>query len=320
MAMNYMKNSRNFALALASSLFLGACGGGGGSDSADGGGGGSDTTSGFSGNQNPATIGSNDDAKNIAYAGTEGVYQTINSETVGVPVGSLVQEVNTDSVREALRQELVALIQDEELGTLPVSATVLLEGECGGDIQFESSNEQAGGGFDATYIYNNYCVNSGAEQVTVNGTADYTSTSSGGELDSYTITQDLTYTQAGGIISRLSGTTTCDFSDQIPSCSYLNDFAAPNGEIFRVENTSATQNDNGNWNASGTVYDSDLGSVEFSSSDVDRDCANGNFAGGTIEITDNSGNVVVTINFTGCNDCVVTFAGNSETYSQPDRG
>lgn len=315
---------RNLLIAGSSAMLLAGCLGG----SSGGGGGGDDSsgTTSFDGNTDAASVTSNDDAAQVAYASTEGTYQAINSDTTNVPTAALVQSAD---VEDTLTADLLSIIEEnDELTLTPTAASTLVEGDCGGEILFESDDDQnaapENGTIDYSYTYDNYCITTGdGGQVITDGTGDYSATYENSELTEYSITWNLTYTLEDGqiITSELSGTTTCDFSNDTISCTYSDDFTGPDGEVYRVENVEVSDDGNGNYGVSARVYDGDLGYVDFEASDINRqDCDNGNFAGGgTITITDSSDNVVVEVSFTNCNDCVVTFGGNAETYPQPDR-
>ena len=310
---------RNLLVAGGSAMILAGCLGGGG-----GGGGGSSDDGSFSGNTDPASVSSQDDAAAVSYAATEGAYQAINSETTSLPTAAVIQSTN---VEDELTADLLELIEEnEQLSLSPTAATTLLTGDCGGEVRFDSDDEQNSnpdnGTVEFSYTYDSYCITSSdGGQITTDGTGDYTATYENGQLVEYSMTWDLTYTLDDGqtIVSELSGTTTCDFSDNTFSCTFSDDFTGPNGETYRVENVSVSEDNNGNYGVSARVYDGDLGYVDFEASDINRrDCDNGNFQGGTITITDGEGNTIE-VQFTNCNDCVVTFNGVSNTYDQPDR-
>ena len=84
-----------------------------------------------------------------------------------------------------------------------------------------------------------------------------------------------------------------------------------NGLSYRVENIEGDEND-----LSARVYDEDLGYFDIDASSLTYSCDNGNFSTGTISILDSSGEEVISVSFPNCNDCVVTYGGNADTYSQ----
>ncbi|TDT40371.1 hypothetical protein DES49_2137 [Halospina denitrificans] len=313
---------RNLLIAGSSALLLAGCLGG-----SSGGGGGDDDTitrTTFDGNENQATVSSNDDAAEVAYASTEGTYQAINSETTDVPTAAIIESAE---VEDALTADLLRIIEEnDQLSMTPTAATLVAEGSCGGEILYEGDDESGtteNGTLNFSYTYDNYCVSTNGGQIVTDGTGDYSATYVNSELTEYSMTWNLTYTVDDGqtVTSTLLGTTTCKgLNTATPTCSYSEDFEGPDGETYRVENVSINEDSNGNYDVSARVYDGDLGYVDFDASGIDRqNCANGNFTGGTITITDSSGAVVVEVSFPNCTECVVTFGGNAERYNQPDR-
>lgn len=314
-------------LLVAASIGLAACGGSSSSDS------GPDTDSGTGNLGDPsgtdftnvkqATIFSDKDAAEVAYAATEGVYQGINSSNAenAIPIGGLVSEYD---IREALAldaRELAAAVQP--ISGLPVGAIQTVEGTCGGSATINTGDDEfpENGTASYKYTYTDYCLAlDDTSSYNLDGTAEYSFTNVSGQLTKYTYSWDLTYKITGedAVTSRVTGTTTCLLESSTYTCTYSDDFTGPNGEVYRVENVAVTQSGNGTYDASARVYDTDVGYVDFSASGI-LQCSNGNFENGTIEITDSTGAVVVEVSFPDCNQCIVTFGGNAESYPQPTR-
>lgn len=277
----------------------------------------------FDGGVEPASVSSNEQAADLAFAAVEGTFQAVQTKALAVPSRALVRSVDAD---DPLTAELLRMVEgNDRLALLPTVAASLMDGDCGGEVDVEIDHDRAGrpdnGSVEFTYRYSDYCIATDQGRVITDGRGDYTATYKDAALTRYSIAWNLTRRRDDGdpLSVSLGGKTTCEFSDSPIRCRYSEDFTGSDGEPYRISDVVVSRNGNGNFSVSGRVHDGDLGFVDLSASGVDlRNCDRGGLAGGSITLQTESGEPLAGVSFPNCSEFVVTFGGNAETYPQPD--
>lgn len=104
------------------------------------------------------------------------------------------------------------------------------------------------------------------------------------------------------------GSIVCE--DYFFSCEASEDFTAADGTEFRIENAEYSYNSTlGSYDLSATVYHEDYGNVDISATNMNFCIVDDEEIypeSGTIEITDVTESVVMTLDFTGCNEYTLT--------------
>jgi len=119
-----------------------------------------------------------------------------------------------------------------------------------------------------------------------------------------------------GLVQSVSGSATC--TNNGLNCTYSEDFAASNGTDYRVEDVVVTGNASSGYDMTARVYHEVYGYVDVVATGLTY-CTDGtgNLATGNISVTDSNGLIVLEVEITSCNDCVVIFGGVSTIVPQP---
>ncbi|MCK0163711.1 hypothetical protein [Marinobacter sp. S6332] len=302
--------SSKAGLAVVFSALLGVtgCGGSsssGGGDPANGGDNGGGNGGGTV-NEQPANIQSEDDAELGANAAVESARQAILLEDVptgGFPGGVTIAEQSQSGWLHTHTLDLVKLNQ------LPTAAdVVVIEGDCGGNVTFDSND----GGNSLRYNFNNYCVSdgSGGDRQVVDGTMSYFGYENIGTEGRWGYDFNYTITYRGET-ELVQGSYTCNGTG-FTGCSYANNYEGRNGRSYRSENVSVSES-NGNYDVSARVYDEDIGYVDYQASNLVL-CEGGyGFSSGTITVSDEASNEVLTVTFSGCSSFTMTYQGTGYT-------
>ena len=242
-----------------------------------------------------ATI-SDTNAQALAIAGTEGVKQAVDSDTVS-PFAKINNTSTTGDFTVALAQQLSA---DPKLAEQTIDIC-----EFGNVIM--NINESNGSG---SIVYNS-CVIGGS---LINGSANFTS-SKVGSITTTTITfVDFTIT-FNGETETIDMSATCIFNSDTASmsCSYNSTALGIDGRTYSVSNVTVTGDNLSGYSVSATISDPDHGNITISTgSPITLNCSNGQPDSGSIIITDGSNSMTVTFN--SCSSYTVTLNGNSNLY------
>ncbi len=268
-------------------LMLGACGG------SSGGGGGGDAI-----NTSRATV-TADNQGQMATAAAEGSKKAVDSSNA--PIAVLLD--GSDLPLQLARQVRAHLLAS----SLVVGPTIDVSAQAcpNGGVATVTYPDNAGESGSGTSRYSG-CQGPG---YTINGTAVYRWTNN---FENFSYEYDLTVSD-GTRSYNLRGTVTCTGGSEF-SCSYTEDFSA-DGRRFRIENVQVSGNNTSGYNVSVRVYDEEFGYVDISATGITI-CDNGNIGTGQIQVTDSTGNVVLQIDFTNCDQMVVTFDGVGTTLDQ----
>jgi hypothetical protein len=287
-------------------ISLAACGGGSSSSGSDG-----TIDTSFVGNSSAATA-SSSNAPTLARAASEGALQA--AATVDAPIG---YETNLDELNRELNAQIIDMVL---AGDTPIAATETTAGNCGGEIRVTTpdySSFNPGDTYSASAVYDNYCVGYGSFTYVINGSYySNINTRNDGSISRaiYSFDYEATSNYGGeGNVIRYSATQDCAYnsSSQQTSCTISDNFTGVDGRSYRVENFEGDEYD-----LSARIYDQDYGYFDIEASSLGYACDNGNFSFGSITIEDSSGNEVISVTFPNCNDCVVTYGGTANTYSQ----
>lgn len=289
------------ALLAATALLLSACGGSGGGDN-DTTGERNETGSGtnYTGSESAATV-TADNQQEIAFTSREGTERVIEQSEAGgssFPTGVEVQDLN-----ELVNTLTLNLL---EAGQLPTAVTQTVEGDCGGNAVVESDDEGESGSIE----YNNFCVSSEGETVVMDGRVEFSFTETLYIMDYQDIT--LTY---DGITQELDMEVRCEVSGETFDCTYNSDFTGSDGRTYRSSNAEVTGSASTGYNVSARIYDPDHGYIDIEANNIVV-CDGGGISSGSISVSDNSGSVVMTVEFSSCDTMTVTYDGSAEIYDQ----
>lgn len=310
--------SLSFLSVVTFSLILAACGGGGGGGSSS-----SAPDPGFSGNTSRATV---DDTN--AEGLSRGVVQSASrvevydqsslgglraANTEGLDI-HIIAEDATDSFvdelvyrygNEGLAARIDTTIDCDISGTARLIFPTLTQGQ---------PVPQTGSG---TLIYND-CSDFDFPNEAIDGTVDigWNGFDETRGFQNFTVTINVTVTIAGRGSQRVVGTITCsNFGATCTSSIPLEDFTGEDGTDYRVENVEVTGNASSGYNMTARVYHETYGYVDIVATGLIL-CSNGNIQAGSIQVTDATGGVVLTVSFSNCDDYTVTFDGVSTVYPQ----
>ena len=242
-----------------------------------------------------ATI-SDTNAQALAIAGTEGVKQAVDSDTVS-PFAKINNTSTTGDFTVALAQQLSA---DPKLAEQTIDIC-----EFGNVIM--NINESNGSG---SIAYNSCVIGDSL----INGSANFTS-SKVGSITTTTVTfVDLTIT-FNGETETIDMSATCIFNSDTASmsCSYNSTALGIDGRTYSVSNVTVTGDNLSGYSVSATISDPDHGNITISTgSPITLNCSNDQPGSGSIIITDGSNSMTVTFN--SCSSYTVTLNGNSNLY------
>ncbi len=255
------------------------------------GGGDSDSSSGglYSGSTSSA-VASEENKSALVAASVLGAKQVSNSSEL--PLGASSEQSGALS---AANQTLFNLLQ---LNSLPVAAQQdFSEQFCTGGGSASGEGSQS----TFTFVFTNCVLSAG---LTMDGTAITTTNDNGTSIIEY---KNFTMT-IGEESYTLNVTAHCDAQDE---CTFSSDFVAVNGTTYRISDTALSGNSSSGYSISATVFDSELGSVTFTSSNMLFNCENGYPSTGSLLITDSQENEI-SVNIESCDSYTVTFNGNAE--------
>ena len=229
----------------------------------------------------------------LAIAGTEGVKQSIKSESASL-FAKTTNETPIQELTVSLAQQIAADPQFELIAGICDSGTV--------DQTFTSST--------GSITYND-CEIAGA---IYDGSAVFTSSSSG-DLSILSITYtNFTVTFDGEVTTLdLQMTCTTNTSTYESDCSYNSEALGIDGRVYTVSDSSVTGDAFSGYTVEATVTDPDNGEVTVSTSSVViLGCANGQPSSGTITVSDGTSSMTVT--FIDCTSYSVKFDGATVVF------
>lgn len=235
-----------------------------------------------------------ENAQSLAIAGTEGVKQAVNNDSVSpfakTDTGTPLESHTVSLARQLSQEPQLAEIADFcDTGSVDQTYT-------------ESSG---------TITYNS-CEISG---VIFNGTASITSTTAG-SVTTFSITYSNFTVTFGDVIETvdLSISCTSDSNAGSISCTYNSTAAGIDGRTYSVSNIVVSGDNFIGYTISATVTDPDNGNVTITtSSPVTLTCSNGQPAYGSITVSDGSNSMLVT--YIDCNSYSIDFDGSTTTYN-----
>lgn len=250
----------------------------------------SDDGGGSTGN---ATI-SVDNAQSLAIAGTEGVKQAVNNDSIN-PFAKTDTEAPLESHTVSLARQLTQKPQLAEIPDFCESGSV--------DQTFTESS--------GTITYNSCDIGG----VIFNGTASITS-STAGSITTFSITYSsftVTYEDVTESVD-LSITCTSDSNEGTVSCTYNSTALGIDGRTYSVSNTVVSGDNYSGYTISATVTDPDNGNITITTaSPVMLTCSNGQPASGSITVSDGTNSMLVT--YIDCDSYSLEFDGSTTTYN-----
>lgn len=248
-----------------------------------------------SGSNNNAEI-TADNMEALATAGTEGVKQAVNSDNLSpfaqINNPSLAQQITVSAVQQASQRPTLAE------GDFAICDTGSVSG-------FDSIDENGG-----TITYDTCVIG----DVTINGTMIITASSSG-DILTYSITADITFTSLEGVENvDFSSTCTINQSTGATSCTYDSTALGIDGRTYSVSDISVTGDDFSGYSVSATITDPDHGVITITTTTPVTfvGCSNGQPDSGVIVISD--GTDTMTVTYIDCTSFSIDFNGSTTTY------
>lgn len=242
-----------------------------------------------------ATI-TDDNAVDLATAGTEGVKQAVNNDSYN-PFAA------AKTANPSLAQKLTVSVA-QQASQDPALATNFCE--TGSVIGFDTLGENGG-----TITYDK-CVIGGA---TIDGTM-IVITKSSGDTYTYTITADITITYLNEV-ENFDYSASCTFNQTsgTASCTYNSTALGIDDRNYSVSNISVGGDGISGYTVSATVTDPDHGNITISTSTpVTFNCTNGQPDSGEIIVSDGSRSMTVTF-IDDCNSFSINFNGSTTTHN-----
>ena len=235
-----------------------------------------------------------DNAQSLAIAGTEGVKQAVNNDSV-----SPFAKTDTDSPLESHTIGLARqLTQETQLAEIP-------------DFCESGSVDQSYTESSGTITYNSCDIGG----VIFNGTASITS-STAGSITTFSITYSSFTVSYDDVTESVDLSITCknDSSAGTVNCIYNSSAPGIDGRIYSVSNTVVSGDNYSGYTISATVTDPDNGNITITtSSPVSLTCSNGQPVSGAITVSDGTNSMVVT--YIDCNSYSIDFDGSTTTYN-----
>lgn len=283
-----MKLRMDLLIFSAALTLLVGCGGGGG-DSSGGG------ASSYSGNTSAATVSESNRtsaAKTAAIGAEKAIEIEIGAESTPFSAARQAARSATSNIR-SISQRTSGTYDDSDLCS-------------SGSASYYYNIADDGNSGTLDYDFNNCTLSySYTYDVTYDGTVFYEF-----EADnSYYYSYDLTVSY-GGETYTLKSTIYCD-SDY--NCSYEENFTS-GGVSYRVSDTEVSYS-YGTYDLTARVYHEDLGYITIEAENLSV-CSGGGFDSGTIEVTDSTGSVVMSVVFDSCTTMTVTYNGVATTVDQ----
>jgi len=109
---------------------------------------------------------------------------------------------------------------------------------------------------------------------------------------------------------------TCNTVNSVETCSSSSEpYTASSGTSYTFENATVSGSSSSGYNIEGDLTDNQGNSFNVNVEGLTQ-CDSGNISTGTITITSSTGEVV-SVTFPNCNECVISYAGDSWTIPQP---
>lgn len=289
-----MKSKSVLTMIAVSSLVLGACSNGGGSDDVDEG-------IVYTGSKSPATVtGAN--AANLAIAGTGGATQAIAADSANNANPLTPKGATTGS---NLAATVIAQLQTAAAAQAKTAAQPLAICDAG-----SAELDQNGNGTQGSIVFSN-CLVTGGNGAVLNGTVTFKATVSGTTvtaLDLRLVNFTVTYQ---GESHTVNMTVAC--SGAPLSCDVFSDFVGLDGKIYRVELTLVVNTVGSSFAVDAVVYHPDHGYVTIDASISYDDCPGGVPQAGSIALTGVAASSAAVV-FNDCDSFTVTHQGVPTTY------
>ncbi len=199
-----------------------------------------------------------------------------------------------------------------------ITANSSIPGTCGGSLTAANiSNDQSRGNF----TYDNFCLGSGATQITINGAVAFASAGNADIAGVGGTNLTFTYGNVNMTFATTSFTlnmfTRCDGSlGALTNCKYNEDFTGDDATVYKSSDVAISGDNSVGRNIAGNVVHPINGTIAFVASGIII-CENLNIGGGDIAINDSTGITVIDVVFSeDCATMDITFAGNTQTVSQ----
>ena len=271
-------------------------------------------------------------AEELAIAAGESSKSLISSDASKgfLPIG-----VTADNdVIAMVKQTILAHLPNPQTTLLPIglqettSGPVRAPGDCGGyyeTISTTTTPDDSGAIYPITSElvgeYSDFCSGDSTYQAVMNGTITSKVTLSSPTVSTSESSYDVTYTTSGAFgngSGRIIVSETCTYISGVTNCTSTSDsepYFSNSGATYTFEGASVSGDSSSGYDISGVLRD-DLGN----SYDVEvtglLQCGSGNISTGTITVTDSTGETV-SVSFPNCNECVISYEGNSWTIPQP---
>ena len=244
--------------------------------------------------------------KQVSTASVEGTKEAILSVSNDLPTGVDIDAIST--ANETLRTMTLELAQQiQNAPNLPTGFSSSVDGSCGGKAYYTANT--SGDRLNRIDIdYDDYC----SSNIAFNGSVIIYYYYNGDEVTGYKLVYSNLSMVGGGYDEIVNMTITCDANG---GCTYSSSTTGSDGRTYTVSGSTVTGNNNSGYNASATITDPDHGTITVTASNITI-CENGNIGTGEIEVTDSTGNIVLSITFPNCTEMVVVYNGVSATYDQ----
>ncbi|TGG96019.1 hypothetical protein E4656_06380 [Natronospirillum operosum] len=269
----------------------------------------------YSGNTDAATL-DDSNAEDLARATISGADRAISTETAQdtMPFSAPATTGITQDYEEWILDQSGLLPETPENGTDSESIQARSSDpvcQAGGSVDFDTTQGPGGGDptGDMQISYNNCQINTPEGIAIIDGTVNFSWT----ETD-WTYDYNVTFNYRGETY-HLTTTFSCsDIDTPQVSCS-LYDTYSDAGTTYQLTDTFVVESNNA-YDVDARVYHEEHGYVTFESTELTL-CSDGGFEHGTVEVTDSTDDVVLTLIFNqDCATAEATYAdGTTETIT-----
>ncbi|MCH8552350.1 MAG: hypothetical protein LAT62_10465 [Natronospirillum sp.] len=277
----------------------------------DNGNGGDSSDSSYSGSTEAATV-DQDNGEAIARGTVTAAQRAIGTDSAqdAAPFTPNSHDMTTSTnVMEDILNHTGLLPEDADFSARSGQDAIC---DAGGSVDFDTS--QSPGGNDPegemTITYDNCSINTPDGVANIDGVIDFEWT----ETD-WAFRYNVTYSYRGETYN-LNSTFSCsDIGTADLSCN-LSETYSDNGTEYQITDSFVVENTNGDYDVDAKLYHEEHGYVTFESTGLQL-CSGGGFSHGTVEVTDSSDDVVLTLEFNqDCETMVATYDdGTTETIT-----
>ncbi|MBL4607935.1 MAG: hypothetical protein JKY01_08930 [Pseudomonadales bacterium] len=270
-------------------------------------------------------------AEELAIAAGEGSKSLAGSESGGfLPLGFVSTEnAIIDGLKQSLQQSF-ELNSTDSLLPLGIQETITEteNGGCGGSMETTSTtttpDDTSSGNiyplhYEGTSTFIDYCNEDDGFETIFNGSLAWaysiTDPSSFSWVWDYNVSYS-TNSPYGPQTGRFVYKESCSTINGVETCSTNSEpYVASTGTSYTFENATVSGNSFSGYNIEGNLIDNQGNSFSVSVQGFTQ-CDSGNVSTGTITITSSAGETV-SVSFPNCNECVISYAGDSWTIPQP---